>query len=98
MEHQLSLSFFFFFNDPPTTEIYTLPLHAALPIPSNGSAANSSATPADATYAARRPPDCRRPLRSRDSFRRTTTGVIEAVAVLSLIGCRRPAKIGRAHV
>src|SRR2546422_5402110 len=23
---------FFFFNDPPTTEIYTLPLHDALPI------------------------------------------------------------------
>src|SRR3712207_9122044 len=23
---------FFFFNNPPTTEIYTLPLHAALPI------------------------------------------------------------------
>src|SRR5262249_58253609 len=27
-----SLSFFFFFNDPPTTEIYTLSLHDALPI------------------------------------------------------------------
>src|SRR2546430_11943177 len=26
------LSFFFFFNDTPTTEIYTLPLHDALPI------------------------------------------------------------------
>src|SRR5256886_12482717 len=25
-------SFFFFFNDPPTTEISTLPLHAPLPI------------------------------------------------------------------
>src|SRR6266487_6983072 len=25
--------FFFFFNDPPTTEIYTLSLHDALPIP-----------------------------------------------------------------
>ena len=24
--------FFFFFNDPATTEIYTLPLHDALPI------------------------------------------------------------------
>src|SRR2546422_8542711 len=28
----LSLSFFFFFNDTATTEIYTLSLHAALPI------------------------------------------------------------------
>src|SRR5437879_11660250 len=26
------LPFFFFFNDPPTTEIYTLSLHDALPI------------------------------------------------------------------
>src|SRR5205807_6219584 len=28
----LSLSFLFFFNDPATTEIYTLSLHDALPI------------------------------------------------------------------
>src|SRR5438876_10942254 len=28
----LSLLFFFFFNDPATTEIYTLSLHDALPI------------------------------------------------------------------
>src|SRR5260370_39188795 len=27
-----SMSFFFFFNDTATTEIYTLPLHDALPI------------------------------------------------------------------
>src|SRR5206468_10871685 len=26
------LSYYFFFNDPPTTEIYTLSLHDALPI------------------------------------------------------------------
>src|SRR6266850_7122253 len=30
----LSTSFFFFFNDTATTEIYTLSLHDALPIPS----------------------------------------------------------------
>src|SRR5256885_13822823 len=29
---QLSISFFFFFNDTATTEIYTLSLHDALPI------------------------------------------------------------------
>src|SRR5205085_11945014 len=29
-------SLFFFFNDPPTTEIYTLSLHDALPIASTG--------------------------------------------------------------
>src|SRR3989454_435922 len=32
-------SFFFFFNDPATPEIYTLPLHDALPIYSDGQAA-----------------------------------------------------------
>src|SRR5258706_12502233 len=38
--HQLSLSFFFFFNDTATTEIYTLSLHDALPI--SGFAAGTS--------------------------------------------------------
>src|SRR2546422_10816915 len=32
MTHVLHLSFFFFFNDTATTEIYTLSLHDALPI------------------------------------------------------------------
>src|SRR5256885_9907836 len=31
-KNQLGLSFFFFFNDTATTEIYTLSLHDALPI------------------------------------------------------------------
>src|SRR5437763_16901077 len=30
--HLTSIFFFFFFNDPATTEIYTLSLHYALPI------------------------------------------------------------------
>src|SRR5256885_7385389 len=34
MPHQLSILFFFFFNDTATTEIYTLSLHDALPISS----------------------------------------------------------------
>src|SRR2546430_13254718 len=34
MFHSLSSSFFFFFNDTATTEIYTLSLHDALPISS----------------------------------------------------------------
>src|SRR6266581_9446799 len=34
----LRLSFFFFFNDPAPTEIYTLSLHDALPIPYLGAA------------------------------------------------------------
>src|SRR3712207_7673938 len=32
MAHANIYSFFFFFNDPATPEIYTLPLHDALPI------------------------------------------------------------------
>src|SRR5438874_12237977 len=32
MLHATNLLFFFFFNDPSTTEIYTLSLHDALPI------------------------------------------------------------------
>src|SRR5438477_10755816 len=39
-------SFFFFFNDPATTEIYTLSLHDALPISSPRSPSRScTATP-----------------------------------------------------
>src|SRR2546422_6015796 len=34
--HVVSYSFFFFFNDTATTEIYTLSLHDALPISSSG--------------------------------------------------------------
>src|SRR5258708_27817292 len=45
--------FFFFFNDTATTEIYTLPLHDALPISRRQRAA--SATPG--------PPGCRRTAR-----------------------------------
>src|SRR2546422_5948327 len=37
------LSFFFFFNDTATTEIYTLSLHDALPISSRASRAESAA-------------------------------------------------------
>src|SRR5215467_8023727 len=37
--------FFFFFNDTATTEIYTLSLHDALPIPRPGSPTCSPASP-----------------------------------------------------
>src|SRR2546422_7004307 len=39
------LFLFFFFNDPATTEIYTLPLHAALPILERDWAAERRAPP-----------------------------------------------------
>src|SRR5258708_17272965 len=32
MDHRITISSFFFFNDTATTEIYTLSLHDALPI------------------------------------------------------------------
>src|SRR5574338_1553763 len=38
-----SFSFFFFFNDTATTEIYTLSLHDALPISSSGRTAARTA-------------------------------------------------------
>src|SRR5260370_32910419 len=40
MSRALLFSFFFFFNDTATTEIYTLPLHDALPISCFSSTAN----------------------------------------------------------
>src|SRR5438034_6096342 len=46
----LTLSFFFFFNDPATTEIYTLSLHDALPI----SPLLAALSPATKTSAARK--------------------------------------------
>src|SRR5256885_14900713 len=41
----LSISFFFFFNDTATTEIYTLSLHDALPICGRGPVAAEPAVP-----------------------------------------------------
>src|SRR2546426_11546093 len=50
------ISFFFFFNDTATTEIYTLSLHDALPISAlRGRGAAQGAGP--------RPPGARRPVR-----------------------------------
>src|SRR5437588_2128625 len=50
-----SLLFSFFFNDTATTEIYTLSLHDALPIPAGWhAAAASSYRPAFASCSARR--------------------------------------------
>src|SRR3712207_8442020 len=48
----ISMTFFFFFNDTATTEIYTLSLHDALPIswPSRALAAASAACGVGATW------------------------------------------------
>src|SRR5437868_15533764 len=51
---RLSYTFFFFFNDPATTEIYTLSLHDALPIcPCSPSASSVPAAPPNCTARAR---------------------------------------------
>src|SRR5688572_31722501 len=55
--HCFSISFFFFFNDTATTEIYTLSLHDALPISRRSRS--------------RRPTDSERRCRPRRSRRRT---------------------------
>src|SRR5205085_11711813 len=51
-----ALAFFFFFNDPATTELYTLSLHDALPI--SESAGSSPAHASMIRPAARRSPWC----------------------------------------
>src|SRR5205814_8724971 len=51
----LFFSCVFFFNDPPTTELYTLSLHDALPIsPSLGQALRPSSVPETLSKLARR--------------------------------------------
>src|SRR5438128_11266185 len=68
----LLFSSFFFFTDPPTTEIYTLSLHDALPIsPADERRAAARLAPAPADDAARHPRHRRgrlpgRPRRCRD--------------------------------
>src|SRR5258705_4232187 len=49
MHGSLPISFFFFFNDTATTEIYTLSLHDALPISPAPAMRQAASTPADAT-------------------------------------------------
>src|SRR5260221_2945850 len=49
------ISFFFFFNDTATTEIYTLSLHDALPIYAAAGADNGRAPSPDRRHALHRP-------------------------------------------
>src|SRR5438445_1363342 len=59
-------TFYFFFNATPTTEIYTLSLHDALPIfpaSSNGSSAPTATSPPTSRY--------RRPARTTMTFTRS---------------------------
>src|SRR3712207_7286786 len=68
---------FFFFNDPATTEIYTLPLHDALPISATWPSRRASATSCKSARPTRRrrrgsPPRRPRP-RSLTRLRKAAT-------------------------
>src|SRR5260370_225693 len=85
-------SFFFFFNDTATTEIYTLSLHDALPILQHRGAGMQVAHPAD-----RR--ECRRGRRSRDEQGAGKQGAEFRLRRASGPVCgHAQGKIGRAHV
>src|SRR5438445_11057216 len=66
----LSLYVFFFYNDPPTTQLYTLSLHDALPIFGNRRSAYAKASRDTAARSGFYAPDrfAGRVLRGRDRF------------------------------
>src|SRR2546429_2725303 len=68
----VSISLFFFFNDPATTEIYTLSLHDALPICSHRGARRSDAIPR---------PDARRPRTRRGRHLRSDQSRVRAAVM-----------------
>src|SRR5439155_26529862 len=67
-------SYLFFFNDTPTSDIYTLSLHDALPI-CEGAAARCE----------RRPSSCRRS--KRETLRCSTRPIVNAPRRGSSLGC-----------
>src|SRR2546430_14799513 len=95
-EQKLHLSFFFFFNDTPTPEIYTLPLHDALPISAGlgGRAARAAAPSAAGPRAGQAAPPARAPCS------RGAALVGRPLAAAFQHPCLRPpvGQIGRAHV
>src|SRR5256885_15779110 len=72
-------SFFFFFNDTATTEIYTLSLHDALPISRRASAPGCRPGPSGSGLA----PPRRRP-RDRKSTRLNSSHLVISYAVFCL--------------
>src|SRR2546426_2984890 len=77
-------SFFFFFNDTATTEIYTLSLHDALPIWSIPKTARRRAR---CHFAAESPPGCRpeqRCIPDRKSTRLNSSHLVISYAVFCL--------------
>src|SRR5437899_10485630 len=72
--------FFFFFNGPATTEIYTLSLHDALPICSCGTCSGAPAC----TIPRRRPPSGRAIVQDRKSTRLNSSHLGISYAVFCL--------------
>src|SRR6266568_7917971 len=74
--------FFFFFNDTATTEIYTLSLHDARPIPPWAAARTCDRPPGPAAWPGRRP--ARRAGRDRKSTRLNSSHSSISYAVFCL--------------
>src|SRR5256885_7047151 len=77
IKHLIDLSFFFFFNDTATTEIYTLSLHDALPICGAPTPAAARSGPPAAAAALHRPGD-------RKSTRLNSSHLVISYAVFCL--------------
>src|SRR5215467_15147401 len=76
-------SYFFFFNDTATTEIYTLSLHDALPIPDQRGRSTRGRSPAAPIARAPRAPG-RAPRRDRKSTRLNSSHLVISYAVFCL--------------
>src|SRR5215204_7213985 len=74
---------FFFFNDTATTEIYTLSLHDALPIPRIAGPPSSTSLPPKPPAAASRWP-CSPLIRDRKSTRLNSSHTVISYAVFCL--------------
>src|SRR5256885_16950698 len=82
----LLLSFFFFFNDTATTEIYTLSLHDALPISNPHARSDRAARRSQSLFGcACKPPRSKRLwLRDRKSTRLNSSHLVISYAVFCL--------------
>src|SRR5438477_4037164 len=84
MLRALFYSFFFFFNDTATTEIYTLSLHDALPISARASCRALCRPRSPCADASPPPPVCRRATADRKSTRLNSSHMSISYAVFCL--------------
>src|SRR5256886_16201642 len=95
--HLLPFSFFFFFNDTPTPEIYPLPLHDALPISTPSSPRRRGRDVRLMTKADPCPDPSQLIARTRVGPSRTRWRIIDRGAANAAAAEQTP-QIGRAHV